>query len=92
MLRISELNVSIETVTLRLEGQLTDQWIEVTREACEQVLCQSEQLILDVAGISFANRTGITLLHELQQRQVRLINCSPFLQEQLKSICAIKID
>lgn len=92
MLRISELNASIENVTLQVEGQLTDQWIELTRATCEQALRQGEPLILDVAGISFANRTGVALLRELQQRKVKLINCSPFLQEQLKPIYAKKVD
>lgn len=83
MLRISENNASLETVILRLEGQVTKDGVALTREACEQVLSKGEQLILDVAGVTFVDRTGVTLLHELQQRQVKLINCSPFLREQL---------
>ena len=83
MLRISENNASLETVILLLEGQVTNHGVELTRYACEQVLSKGEQLILDVAGVTFVDRTGVTLLHELQQRQVKLINCSPFLREQL---------
>jgi ABC-type transporter Mla MlaB component len=83
MLRISEDIASVETAILRLEGQLTKQWNELTREACEQALRVSEQLILDVAGVTFADHSGVALLRELQQRHVKITNCSPFLREQL---------
>jgi anti-anti-sigma regulatory factor len=84
MLRISENNASIEIVILLLEGQVSNHWVEVTRATCEQVLSKGGQLILDVAGVTFVDHTGVTLLRELQQRQVKFINCSPFLKEQLK--------
>lgn len=84
MLRISENSASIEIVILLLEGQISNHGVEITREACAQVLGKGGQLILDVAGITFADRTGVALLRELQQQQVKLMNCSPFLREQLK--------
>lgn len=84
MLRISENNASIETVTLLLEGQISNHGVEITRESCEQVLKKGGHLILDMSGVSFVDRTGIALLRKLQQQNVELINCSPFLKEQLK--------
>jgi ABC-type transporter Mla MlaB component len=89
MLRISENNASIEIVILLLEGQVSNHWVEVTREACEQALGQGRQLILDLAGVTFADRAGTVLLRELQRRQVKLINCSPFLREQLKDTSSV---
>ena len=86
MLRISENNDSAEIVILLLEGQVSQHWVEVTREVCEQVLSQGTQLTLDLAGVTFADRAGVTLLQELQQRHVKLIKGSPFLREQLKEI------
>jgi anti-anti-sigma regulatory factor len=90
MLRISENNASIEIVILLLEGQVSNHWVEVTREACEQALGKGGQLILDLAGVTFADRAGTTLLRELQRRQVKLINCSPFLREQLKDTASVE--
>jgi len=86
MLRISENNDSAEIVILLLEGQVSQHWVEVTREVCEQVLSPGTQLTLDLAGVTFADRAGVALLQELQQRHVKLINGSPFLREQLKEI------
>ena len=65
-------------------GQLTNHWIEIARETCEQVLSQNNQLVLDVAGVTFADRNGIEFLQTILQQQVELKNCSPFLTEQLK--------
>jgi ABC-type transporter Mla MlaB component len=84
MLRISENTASTKVVILLLEGQISQHWVEVTREVCEQALRKGGQLMLDLAGVTFADRAGVALLLELQQQQVKLINGSPFLREQLK--------
>jgi hypothetical protein len=41
-------------------------------------------VILDLTGVSFADQDGVQLLRKLEQRQVTIINCSPFLREQMK--------
>ncbi|HEX4948883.1 MAG TPA: STAS domain-containing protein [Blastocatellia bacterium] len=84
MLRISENNASLEQVILLLEGQVSNHSVELAREVCAQALGQGRQLILDMTGVTFADRAGVALLREMQQRRVELINCSPFLKEQLK--------
>jgi ABC-type transporter Mla MlaB component len=84
MLRITENRVASNEMILLLEGQLTNHWIEIARETCEQVLSQNNQLVLDVAGVTFADRNGIEFLQTMLQQQVELKNCSPFLTEQLK--------
>ncbi len=85
MLRISESSLNGKEATLRLEGSVVGPWVEEVRKACEQLLGASRALTLDLADVSFADRDGIVLLHELNSRAVRLVNCSPFLNEQLKS-------
>ena len=89
MLRISENKASHETTILLVEGQVSHHWVEVTREACEQALTHESRLILDLAGVTFADRAGVALLQSLRQQHVQLINCSPFLQEQLKDPATI---
>jgi hypothetical protein len=84
MLRITENRISTDGVILLLEGQIANLWIEIAREACEQFLTQNSQLILDVAGVTFADRKGIEFFQSLLRRNVELKNCSPYLTEQLK--------
>lgn len=84
MLRIVEENAVNESLTLRLDGRLVSQWIEVLRSSYEQASRQNLPLILDLAGVDFADHEGVQLLRQLEQQPVTLINCSPFLREQMK--------
>lgn len=84
MLRIGEESLQKEAATLLLSGQVSGPWVGVLRECCEQM--NHCRLILDLAQVTYADLNGVALLRELQEREVVLINCSPFLQEQLKSV------
>lgn len=85
MLRISESSLNGKAATLRLEGNITGPWVEEVRKSCEQLLGADRELLLDLTDVSFADRDGIVLLRELSRQEVKLINCSPFLNQQLKS-------
>lgn len=85
MLKITDQNLSDEGATLHLEGEVIGPWVMELRRSCEQGLASRHRLILDLAGVSFIDRNGIALIQELMNHQVRLINCSPFLTEQLKA-------
>ena len=85
MLRISQSGSSSSDITLRLEGRVVGPWVEEVRRYCEKLLAEGRSLTLDVADVSFVDRDGVVLLHELQGRQVSLTRCSSFLLEQLRS-------
>jgi hypothetical protein len=72
------------SVTLLVDGRLVGQWVGVLRTSCEQAFENGGGLILDLAGVSFADQEGVQFLQQLERRDVTLINCSPFLREQLK--------
>jgi anti-anti-sigma regulatory factor len=84
MLRIVEEKATNKSMTLRLDGRLVNQWVGVLRLSCEQAFQNSSRLILDLAGVSFADHEGVQLLQQLEQQQVAFLNCSPFLREQIK--------
>jgi hypothetical protein len=84
MLRIEENESLDEAVSLRVEGQATGRWVAEIRKACETSLANGRKVVLDLAGVSFANREAIALLLEFRSRGVALVNCSPLLTEQLK--------
>jgi anti-anti-sigma regulatory factor len=67
-----------QSTTLRLDGRLVNQWVEVLRESCEQIFHGKGHLIIDMAGVSFADRDGLRLLQQLKERQAVITNCSPF--------------
>ena len=85
MLRITVVESSRITVTLRVEGRITGPWVEELRAACNlHSLPEEVQLSLELADVAFADAAGIELLKELRSRGVGLVRTAPFLAEQLK--------
>lgn len=83
MVRISILQSSSQTVTLRVEGEVRGRWVAELDRACEESLSQDVRLILDLAGVSFIDVDGIDLFRALRERHVVLANPSSFIDEQL---------
>jgi ABC-type transporter Mla MlaB component len=88
MLRISEAGSSNDGIILRLEGEVIGPWISELQKVCEQTLASGHRLALDLCDVSFIDRNALSLFQELMRRRVRLINCSPFLVEQLREVGA----
>jgi ABC-type transporter Mla MlaB component len=86
MLKISTKHSGTHGVTLRLEGRIAEPWTSELGKTCEQLLRERKSIRLDMAEVSFADRTGLELLRCLQSRGVALVECSPFTAEQMKGI------
>jgi ABC-type transporter Mla MlaB component len=84
MLKISE-PLKNHAVTLKLEGRLIGPWVNELRVMCENYLANERPVKLDFADVSYADRGGVALLIDLQERGVELMNCSSFLAEELKA-------
>lgn len=84
MFRISEIELTGDAATLRLEGRAVGTLVAEMVNACEQHLSKGLRLTLDLGDLSFADRDAIALLQVLKSRGVALTNCSPFLNEELK--------
>jgi hypothetical protein len=82
MLRISE-DAARVSVVLRLEGRVGGPWVDELARACDGVLRKGRRLTLDLAGTTFVDTHGAALLRRLHQHRVALVNCSPFVAEQL---------
>jgi anti-anti-sigma regulatory factor len=78
---------------LRLEGQVRGPWVGELRRACDQMLGTSEhsgnQLVLDLAEVSFLDADAVALFHEMMARGIVLRNCSMFIAEQLKEVADV---
>ena len=84
MLKISEPTAN-SAVTLKLEGRLIGPWVNQLRQTCENRLAEAQRVQLDLTDLEYADRSGVTLLMTLRARGVELVNCSPFLAEELKA-------
>lgn len=86
MLKISDAGTSDPDVTLWLDGDVTGRWVECLRGSCDVALRSGARLTLDLGHVSFADSEGIVLLRSLTDRQVRLVNASPFVAEQVRRV------
>jgi anti-anti-sigma factor len=95
MLRISQSASENEAggTCLRLEGQITGPWVEELRRVCAKTLgnngLSTEHLVIDLAGVSFLDASGIALVQELAARRVLFTNCSSFVAEQLRGVADV---
>ena len=85
MLKIELLQNRQDAVTLELAGRVVGPWVAELNRSCEQALGVGGTLSVDLRGVSFVDREGVELLLRLRRRHVSLINCSPFVAEQLKA-------
>lgn len=84
MLRISVITDSDENTRLQLEGWLVGPWVEELRRLSSQALSESRGVTLDLEKLLFVDCDGVALLRELSTMNVAQLNCSPFIQQQLK--------
>ena len=84
MLRITAIESTANTVTLRLEGQIVGAWTDELATACERVLGEKSTLTLDLGDVTLIDRSGFSLLAALARRGVSFSRCSPFQEEQLR--------
>ena len=85
MLKISQAGKANHSVTLKLEGRVVGPWVGELRQFCEALLAEGRALRLDLAEVTFADADGVGVLSRLKSRGVSFANCSPFVEEQLKS-------
>ena len=89
MLRITSIDSANRAITLRLEGRLSGPWVSELSEACEKALREGNALVLNLAEVSFLDPAGIELLTSIQNRGAKLVDCSIFVSEQLKSLRSV---
>ena len=85
MLKISQAGKANHSVTLKLEGRVVGPWVGELCQVCGTLLTEGRSLKLDLADMTFADANGVAVLSSFKSRGVTLTNCSPFVEEQLKS-------
>jgi len=85
MLKISQAEKANYSVTLKLEGRVVGPWVGELRQVCDLLLSEGRELKLDLSDVSFADSSGLEALSSFKSRGVLLVECSPFVEEQLKA-------
>jgi len=84
VLRIELLDQKDGTTTLELAGRVVGPWVDELSRSCERILRVGGMLSVDLRAVSFVDRDGVEFLQRLRGQAVALVNCSPFVAEQLK--------
>ena len=89
MLRITENCEDDNTVRLRLDGTISEASFAEVEEAFTRLAgnVRRRMVVLDMAGVVFMNNGAAKKMVQLRSDHVRIINCSPFLQTLLNTIC-----
>ena len=85
MLKISQAGKPNHSVTLKLEGRVVGPWVGELSQVCDTLLTEERSLKLDLADVTFVDARGVAVLCSLKTRGVAFTNCSPFVEQQLKS-------
>ncbi len=75
VLRITKESDSAELATLRVEGQIVSQWIAELEHEIMRSLGGERRVILDFSQVNFVSMDGATMLKNLDDKNVAIINC-----------------
>jgi len=85
MLRITELVGDGGDARLLVEGRVTARTVAALEQACDEAMQRHPSLDLDVSQVQFADTVGLDVLRRLDCGRVRLVGCTGFLRELLKT-------
>jgi ABC-type transporter Mla MlaB component len=69
--------------TLLLEGKVVGPWVDQLQRSLDEALDEVRAVVLDMGQVTYVDAPGLALLTGLKADRVRIINCSPFVAEQL---------
>jgi anti-anti-sigma regulatory factor len=78
VLRITSSTENSRPTTLKLEGRIAGDWVGELTRTVSMAIGTPFDLVLDLAGVTFVDRTGVAVLRDLQDRGIELVNCSEF--------------
>lgn len=85
MLRIIETIMEKDGwISVKVQGRLVGRSVRVLATECRPIVEQPERVELDLGGVSYADVSGVAMLHDLTAPGVRIVNVTPFLQELLR--------
>ncbi len=81
MLKITRSEASESGVsTLRVEGRLVADSVEVLENECRRSLRGAPRVRLDLSGVTFIDGRGVSLLGHLRGPCLEIVNCPSFVE------------
>ena len=83
MLRLTVRDQTAAEAVLQVDGWVVEEQVSLLAQEVPRLLRLSRRLLLDLKGVVFIDRAGLSLLQEWRGERVRLLNGSPFIRELL---------
>jgi len=79
VLRITQVISTASLVTLKVEGRIAAEWVEVLERECLRWLETGRRVDLDFAEVSTIDHAGVAMLGRFPARLVKIVNAAPFI-------------
>ena len=86
MLKISTIEITEETVIIRIDGRISRECVKLLEKTCKAHLKKGLKLSVDLRNVSFVDRDGIAMLRKMTEYKVEFLNASPFIAEQIRRL------
>lgn len=80
MLRLTVRDQTAAEAVLQVDGWVVEEQVSLLAQEVPRLLRLSRRLLLDLKGVVFIDRAGLSLLQEWRGERVRLRNGSPFIR------------
>ena len=81
MLKITRETISDRDITLKLDGNVAGQWVELLRITTETIFLEGVELTLDLSNVNFIDCEGSDVVKSLLRRGARQVNAPLFVAE-----------
>ncbi len=79
MMRISIADERADSATLKVEGRIAADWIDLLERECRTLLRQGKRLFLDFSAVTVIDARAADMLKRLRAHDVEVVNCPSLL-------------
>ncbi len=79
MMRITIADERAKSATLKVEGRIAADWVELLERECRALLRQGKHLFLDFSAVTVIDSRAADMLKRLRAHDVEVVNCPSLL-------------
>ena len=81
MLRITRLIETPFEVTLKLEGKIVSDWVELLEKEIRTLIKEGRTVNLDCSGVKYVDERAVELLRMVADRKLKIVNATALIQD-----------
>ena len=71
-------------VTLKLEGKIKSDWVNILERECRTLISQKKSVLLDFSDVNYIDHSGVEMMRKLPNGRVTIVNASDFITDLLQ--------